>query len=336
MARINITGSVGLKGENVKNDIRTIQIELNKHLNHIKPTKKLSLDGSFGRNIHTSKTLAAIKLFQKNVVKLRQPDGLISVNGITHKTLAKMSGLNIGSCNVNALTFPGTNFVLGKPKLTVEQCIATLPKELRSEFRRDIVSVIRKMYNHGIAMGAPSKFKAGYRSFAQQYSIPSRSTKAGPGESFHNYGLAVDLGVLEWVDSDGKRHSDFWLGKMDGKAGYRGLSSKIWKLRNSFCSNKVHSLSWEIIHLQGLPARTSGRSALVKCLNKVASNTKYEYKKGGSKSYECKLPNSSNWVNIGTAKELWSGKVKNCPESNKDEIISHFKKCEEIAKTILL
>jgi len=91
---------------------------------------------------------------------------------------------------------------------------------------------------------------------------------------------------------------------MDNMAEYRGLSAKIWSKRNSFASSKVHSLSWEIIHLQGVPAKTSGRASLAKCLNEASKLTDFSYQKGSSKIYQCKTSKTGSWLNIGTAKEL--------------------------------
>ena len=238
--------------------------------------------------------------------------------------------------DADLITFPGTTFTYGKTKKTVSECIATLPTEMRTNFKTKITIVIKEMHKLGIAFGAPKRYKAGYRSFKQQYSLPASSTKAGPGESFHNYGLAVDLGVIDWVDNKGKNYTDFWLSNMDAIAEYKGFSAKIWAKRNSFATIGVHSLSWEIIHLQGVPAKTSGRESLAKCLNKAAKATDYSYQSGGAGIYQCKVSKKAKWVNIGTAKELWSGKVRNVKADEKKIIITHMVKAESLAKTIKL
>jgi hypothetical protein len=207
---------------------------------------------------------------------------------------------------------------------------------MRTNFKSKISQIIRGMYKLGIAMGTLKKYKAGYRSFQEQYNLPTRATKAGPGESFHNYGIAADLGVLDWVDNTGKSHNDFWLTKMDSIPQYKGFSSKIWAKRNALGGSGVYNLSWEIIHLQGVAAKTSGRACLAKCLNEAAKLTDYSYQKGPSKSktYQCRVSKTANWVDIGTAKELWGGIVKNVSAQDKATIIAHMRKAESIAKTI--
>jgi len=339
MKAISLTGSVGIGGKNNHADIEKIQNALNLILNQIPPTVKLVEDGKLGSRPEKSKTVAAIKLFQNKIVKMIKPDGLIDKNGKTHKKLnAVISSASPIASSTNLLTFPGTKFTYQKTKKTLAECLATLPNEMRSSFKADISKIIKEMYKLGIAFGTIKRYKAGYRTFQEQYALPSTATKAGPGESFHNYGLAADLGVIDWVDNKGKSHADFWLGTMDSKAEYKGFSSKIWAKRNSFGSSNVHSLSWEIIHLQAVPAKTSGRESLAKCLNESAKLTDFSYQRGIGRSniYQCKVSRSAKWVNIGTAKELWAGMIKNVNATDKKIIISHVKKSETIAKSIKL
>lgn len=87
MNQITIMGSVGIKGKNLASDIKTIQAALNKVLGLIKPTQKLSVDGSLGRVPEKSKTVDAIVTFQKKVVGMLNPDGRIDPNGTTIRTL---------------------------------------------------------------------------------------------------------------------------------------------------------------------------------------------------------------------------------------------------------
>ncbi len=336
MPSITLSNSVGINGKNISKDVLTIQKTLNKMLSLIAPIKKLAEDGSLGRTPEKSKTVTAIKAFQKKVVGMINPDGLISANGRTHKKINATPEASSALKGAALLTFPGTTFTHGRTKKTVAECIATLPTEIRADFKTKITQIIKEMHKLGIAFGTTKKYKAGYRTFQEQHSLPTTSTKAGPGESFHNYGLAADLGIIDWVDNKGKNYSDFWLGTMDSMAGYKGLSAKIWAKRNSVAGTGVYSLSWEIIHLQGVPAKTSGRESLAKCLNEAAKATDYSYQKGVGKSniYQCKVSKAAKWVNIGTAKELWSGTIKNVTADEKKIIAAHMKKAESIAKTI--
>jgi hypothetical protein len=80
-----LRASVGRGGVNHPEDVRLVQ-EL---LNHSLPPllSPLSVDGRVGE-----KTIEAIKTFQKEVVKLRRPDGLVSLDGRTFAALASSNG----------------------------------------------------------------------------------------------------------------------------------------------------------------------------------------------------------------------------------------------------
>ncbi len=236
------------------------------------------------------------------------------------------------------LTFPGTSFKHCRPKRTLQSCLDTLSPELRADFKETITTIIKEMYNLGIAFGVTSKPKSGYRTFEDQYNIDPTKTKAGPGESMHNYAVAVDLGVLEWADDTGKTYSDFWLGTMDKISKYKGFSSAIWKKRNSFGNGKVHDLSFEIIHLQGVVSDYSGKAVLVKAMNQAAQelgDTNWTYK-SVSGGYQCTLGDRAAWHSIGNSKQMWSSLAINCTSLQRQIIKKHMIKAEEICKTMAL
>lgn len=219
--RFKLSGSVGLRGRNLPNDIRTVQKALNNHLLYLSPLQRLAEDGTFGSNIHRSKTLEAIKLYQKEVVGLKHPDGLISVNGPTHRELNGLVGL---PKKIHTFTFHDSDYQLTRPVTTLAECLATIPRFVRTELHVRLMNVITYMHYHGIAMGVLPGIGAGYRTFQQQYREVSTN---GPGESVHNYGLAADLGVLEWGDRNGKAYfSDYRLEQMGKMPEYAGLPAK--------------------------------------------------------------------------------------------------------------
>lgn len=303
-------------------------------------------DGDFG-----NKTLKQVKTFQslaKTEHRIKN-DKLVTtsisfkgeVNGKfdEHTKFELIVWLTKGY-RIPLLTFPNTKFKYLPATLTATECIATLPSQLRSDFKTKISTVIKSMHKLGFAFGVWEKPKAGYRTFQQQADIDPTKTNAGPGESFHNYASAVDLGVLQWVDSTGKVHvKDFWLGGMDAMKQYKGLSAKVWAKRNKECPSGVYSLSFETIHLQSVPANSSGRSMLVKCLNQAAkdlNDTTWKYKKSANKTYQCNLGDGDNWKNVGTAKQLLALAATNSTADQKAKIKSHMIKAESIALTISL
>lgn len=89
MASIRINGSVGFGGKNADADIRTIQRSINQILSSLQGVKELKVDGKLGSRPENSKTVAAIKAFQKNLVGMARPDGRIDVNGRSHRKLSE-------------------------------------------------------------------------------------------------------------------------------------------------------------------------------------------------------------------------------------------------------
>ena len=87
MSSIKITQAVGLGGANNLNDVKAVQTTLNKLLKLIPPTKSLIVDGRLGSSPESSKTVAAIKLFQSKVLNMLRPDGKIDANGRTHRKI---------------------------------------------------------------------------------------------------------------------------------------------------------------------------------------------------------------------------------------------------------
>lgn len=248
-----------------------------------------------------------------------------------------------------ATPVPSNQFEFGSKKFkktskTLQQCYNRLPSEYEGDFLKNVKKTIKDMHDLGFAF-APAP-KGGFRTFKVQHDLPSKSTKAGPGESFHNYAIAVDLGCWQWIDKDGVKHNNDWWLAMKGTA-YAGCDTKIWNKRDKFAkANGLVPLSWERIHLQGVPANKSSPIVLCALLNKVAKN-----KTGGSKykyqtKYKCDFGKGGGYYNIGTAKQMWAGSAavsdtdlkKAFPDlteaqrtAKKNEIIANIKKDMQLA-----
>lgn len=269
----------------------------------------------------------------------RPPTSGASVVRIDGVCFARGTGQSTPTAD-EVLTYPDTHFRYRRTTLPLADCLVTLPGELRADFKKAIEAIITQMHALGFALGVKNEHKAGYRTFQDQYDIPSGATRAGPGESFHNYLCAVDLGFLQWVDDTGKAHAtDYWLGQMDGLTRYKGFSSQLWTKRNSF-SDAVYHLSFEIIHLQSVPQETSGRTALVKCLNQAATqgqDANWSYRRSG-KVYQCTLggTGAKAWIDIGSAKQMWNQSATHCTAAQRTTIRKHMELAQVIAKTIKL
>jgi len=79
----NISASVGTRGINHSHDVVTVQTLLNAHLGRLRlPT--LKVDGKCG-----PRTIGAIVGFQKQVMQLSFPDGLVEAGGRTLAALMR-------------------------------------------------------------------------------------------------------------------------------------------------------------------------------------------------------------------------------------------------------
>ena len=88
-----ISGSVGQGGANYQQDVRTVQVLLNKNAMKMPGFVRLTEDGLIG-----PKTIAAITQFQRSVVGFGNADGRVDVNGKTWNTLlAGGGGATVGA-----------------------------------------------------------------------------------------------------------------------------------------------------------------------------------------------------------------------------------------------
>ncbi|MCG6201070.1 peptidoglycan-binding domain-containing protein [Psychromonas antarctica] len=81
---LSIDRSVGNKGLNQYADVKLIQTLLNCYYSKFSPIKPLQLDGRCG-----VVTINAILSFQRDVIKLMNPDGRVDPNGATFRALTK-------------------------------------------------------------------------------------------------------------------------------------------------------------------------------------------------------------------------------------------------------
>lgn len=90
-----IQGSVGTNGRNARADVITVQELLNNHRTAIGLTVALGVTGNADQ-----KTIDAIKLFQRKILGLNNPDGRVDPGGRTLKALN--GGASAGSTNGRA------------------------------------------------------------------------------------------------------------------------------------------------------------------------------------------------------------------------------------------
>ena len=100
-----ILKSVGDKGINNKTDVKVIQASLNLvQASNFKLKDRLVIDGKNG-----SKTVTAIEHFQKDIVKLSNPDGRVDPAGKTLNTLEKNISKGLSQDSLMAIMAMGSN-----------------------------------------------------------------------------------------------------------------------------------------------------------------------------------------------------------------------------------
>jgi uncharacterized protein (TIGR02594 family) len=78
-----ILQSVGRGGANLRSDVELVQTLVNKQIARLKPMRPLRVDGQVG-----PRTIGAIEEFQRRVIGMDAPDGLVDRQGRTLKSLA--------------------------------------------------------------------------------------------------------------------------------------------------------------------------------------------------------------------------------------------------------
>lgn len=139
------------------------------------------------------------------------------------------------------------------------------------------------------------------RTFAQQ--AAEVQTKAGPGESNHNFGRAADIGFrgFEWIQGDGTIRKDAdWLNALEKTNAAK--ANELWNARDAIAKTiPLYPLQFERVHLQMYDQATfSNINALVKLLNKVGK-TKW------AKGYQSDFGLGGALYPVGTAKQIWAG-----------------------------
>jgi hypothetical protein len=244
-----LTDSVGDGGKNARHDVALVQamLAITERPGALDPKKSKyltdTIDGGIGTN-----TTHAIRLFQADQV-------FVSPQG---ESSQMVTGATPGRIAPNDLTYTKLAAAVPRPladlrvlvgckvvyvAATLAQRDAQVSRVAKLTFERNfaasVVAVIKRVYDTtGIACGVCSK--GDRRSFQTQYEILTGAnnanfgiTRAGPGESNHNYGQAVDLGFeeLRWLRPNGTvvEGEDSWMHKLDPAQHAAGEVLWFWK-----------------------------------------------------------------------------------------------------------
>jgi hypothetical protein len=295
----DIKDTVGEGGKNKVHDVALVQAML-RLVKDAKgnPFLAANYDGAYGVGTKT-----AIVNFQAEH-KLITPggaekSGLLSAGGASIQKLSAL--LPADYKDLRILENSKTVYLAGAAAdAKASETGITVYGEFEPGFRGKVADLVRQMFEtHKIVLAVTPTGRR--RTFAQQ--AAEVNTKAGPGESNHNFGRAVDIGFdgLQWLQGDGSLKKDsHWLNALEKVRA--ADANGLWDARDLIATKLgLFRLQFERVHLQAYSqANASSQRSLVKLLN---SEGTMQWKIG----YQCDLGSAGKqWFNVGTAKQVWT------------------------------
>jgi len=319
----DIKGSVGDGGANAVQDVALVQAMLRV----VKDAKGAAYFGNNYSGTYDGATKTAIAAFQADH-KLIAPagvkldpaaaakydtSGLVGKNSQTLKELTKALPADYKEMRI----IEGTKTVYLEMKdATAKANAGTIQtkNELDASFRQKVATLVTQVYaDYKIALSIPPD--GWRRDFAAQAKILPTKTGAGPGESNHQYGQAVDIGFqgLRWVDGDGQIRTDnWWLDAGNHMTAKKRLD--FWAARNKiaygalglFKTNKVG----DDIHVQAYSDNNvEYHVSLAGLLQSVSPKGMKWVGTPHSSQYKTDFGLGGATFKVGTARELWSSQA---------------------------
>jgi hypothetical protein len=297
-----ITASVGDGATNKTHDVALVQAMLR----IIKTDKGVPFFGSAYDGSYGATTKAAIVAFQTANAKTIQAGekakeklGVIDAGATTIKTLA--GALPATHSTMRIIADTKTVYLEGaKADAGASAAAIRADAEFEATFKDRLARLVDTMYaNHKIVLKLTPTGRR--RNFAQQ--AAETATKAGPGESNHNFGRASDIGFkgFKWIQGDGgiKQDAD-WLNSLE--ATNAAKANALWDARDALAKTlPLYPLNFERVHLQLYDQSTfSNQRSLVKLLNTVG---KAKWETG----YKSDFGLGGAAYSVGSAKQIWAG-----------------------------
>lgn len=318
----SIIGSVGENGANSLSDSALVQAILLKTQRVAAPNRPAapylsSYDGVVGNGTKT-----AIRNFQtdhvfvsadgtRSAVVPNATAGLVSPGDATWtKLLEKVDPL---FKDMRVLVGGKTVYVEATNAQLLTKTAAVSALTFTAAFRLKVNNCINRMHLlYGTAVSVSAQ--GDRRNFQQQYDLlngPGNVTNAGPGESNHNFGMAVDLGFkeLRWLKRNGTvvENETSWFHKMDAETGFSGESMKFWNvLREVGTSPQVGAFRGPVgdrPHLQNWSDAGVSMTARLPVLLTGAGQMRWS-RAGGV--YTCDLGYGGAYFPVGTSSQIWN------------------------------
>jgi peptidoglycan hydrolase-like protein with peptidoglycan-binding domain len=307
----DITNSVGEAGTNKVHDVALVQAMLRVVKNAKGQPYITSYDGIYG-----GQTRAAIIKFQtdQKVGAAKAVAGLDKLGLVTAggPTITKLNALLPAVYkdiriieNTKTVYWPGAATDAQKHQDSINN-----DPQLETAFRAKVAQLVQLMHTrHKIVLSLTPT--GGLRTFQKQYDLvtqPNPPTKAGPGESNHNFGMAVDIGFkgFKWMHSDGQEKVDDWWLNQLAKAS-SAKAQELWQARDKIAFQELHmhpsALKGDLIHIQNFSdANTSMRRSLADLMDRVGK-MRWQH---ANNQYQTDLGLGGNFSPVGTATQIWA------------------------------
>lgn len=312
-----ITAPVGENGTNTISDVALIQAILLKTRRPATGTPYLkSYDGLIGPI-----TKGAISDFQSDHVFVSPNPGatagLVRPGDATWAKLLEKVDRDFADMRVLA---GGKTAYIAATAAELQAKIAAVDTfTFTPAFRAKVVACIQRMHTlHGIAIGVcPKGDRRNFQTQFELFNQVPKVTGAGPGESNHNFGMAVDLGFagLRWLRGDGAvtDNENPWLRRLNGETDIIGdQAMRFWEaMRAVGTSAEVGAFRGpqaDRPHLQNWDDAGVSMSARLAAF--LTSNGEMHWRATSSPKksaiYSCDLGLGGDPIPVGTAAQIWN------------------------------
>lgn len=321
---MDIKDSVGEGASNAVHDVAMVQLMLHV-VKNAKGAPYLTQDYSGTYDAATKNAILSFQTDHKLIEATPAPaagagqakaakfdkKSFIGANSDTFKALAA----EVPAKYADASIIPGTKTVyLAMDEAAAKGNATNIQSktDLEAQFRSRVANMVTQVYKeYKIALSIPAD--GWRRNFGQQAALSPAVTGAGPGESNHQYGQAVDIGFngLRWVEGNGDiKNADYWLNGMPA-----AKAAQFWAARDVVRDKNVlfkTNKAGDVIHLQAYAdAGVSYGRSLAALLQTVSPNhMKWQSAfVAQHNTYNSDLGLGGAMLNAGTARQIWAGQA---------------------------
>jgi len=331
----DIKDTVGEGGKNAVHDVALVQAMLRV----VKNAKGAAYLGGVYDGAYGPQTKAAIIALQTDH-KLAAAPGKAPAPGQDKHAIASPGGPTVNKLTASLPATHAKMRIIENTKTvylegeaadaTASQGKVAAHPELEVSFRANVARLVELMYaTHKIVLSvAPSGAR---RTFQQQADLSPGVTKAGPGESNHNFGRAVDIGPnnLKWLQGDGAIvKDDWWMNKLSKVSSAKATA--FWLARDAVADGASLNLfrigAWDRPHLQSFSDANVSMSRSLAALLTAVGKTKWVSAPASPNHYKSDFGLGGTTYDVGTAKQIWAGNATVTKAMLADAQSAKFKK----------